>query len=88
MADASDPQAGRSPAPEEMHWGIAYLREDIQDLRQQMRDDIHDVRNQIGKTNERIDETNENINARFKWLMTTMVALTGVIIAVIKLGAG
>ena len=38
----------------------------------------------IDKTNERIDETNENINVRFKWLMTTMVALTGVIIAVIN----
>ena len=23
----------RTPPPQDMHWGIAYLREDIQDLR-------------------------------------------------------
>ena len=26
-----------NPAPDDMHWGISYLREDIQDLRQDMR---------------------------------------------------
>ena len=28
----------RSPSPEDMHWGISYLREDLQDVKQDMRD--------------------------------------------------
>ena len=27
-----------SPPPEDMHWGISYLREDLQDVKQDMRD--------------------------------------------------
>ena len=28
----------RSPSPEDMHWGISYLRKDLQDVTQDMRD--------------------------------------------------
>ena len=35
MADA--PESTPTPPPEDMHWGISYLREDIQDLRQDVR---------------------------------------------------
>ena len=31
------PPSTPSPSPEDMHWGISYLREDIQDLRQDVR---------------------------------------------------
>ena len=34
MADTQSP----SPTPDDMHWGISYLREDLQDLRQESRD--------------------------------------------------
>ncbi|MBI2502336.1 MAG: hypothetical protein HYW07_03780 [Candidatus Latescibacteria bacterium] len=37
MTEASTPQPARPQPPEELHWGISYLREDIQDLRQEMR---------------------------------------------------
>jgi hypothetical protein len=26
-----------NPTPDDMHWGISYLREDIQDVRQEIR---------------------------------------------------
>ena len=71
---AETPESQAASAPDNTHWGVAYLREDLQDLRQQ-----------IAETNKRIDETNKLIESRFAWLITTMVALTGILIAVIKL---
>lgn len=90
MAETTGSQA--APAPDNTHWGVAYLREDLQDLRQQIREDVKDLRQlnadtnkRIDETNKRIDETNKLIESRFAWLITTMVALTGILIAVIKL---
>ena len=133
MTASSNPQP--RPAPEEMHWGISYLREDIQDLRNQvgsvhhridetnrsLGEQIQDLRNQVGavhhridetnrslgeqiqavhrRTDEtnhslgeqiqavhrRIDETNKRMDAHFRWTMTTLIAITGILIAVIKL---
>ncbi|MDE2889713.1 MAG: hypothetical protein OXR72_16020 [Gemmatimonadota bacterium] len=90
MSESTGSQA--APAPDNTHWGVAYLREDLQDLRQQIREDVKDLRQQnietnkrIDETNKRIDETNKLIESRFAWLITTMVALTGILIAVIKL---
>jgi len=118
MTKDATPQPQSRPASEELHWGVSYLREDIQDLRnqmhkdtqetrqqmrediqetrQQMREDIQDLRNQmredtqetrqqIGVAHQRIDETNKRMDIHFRWLMTTLVAITGVLIAVIKL---
>ncbi len=115
MSEPSNPQTPRSRPPEELHWGISYLREDIQDLRQDMRHELHAVHSRIDetnrslgeridekteKTNQRIDEKTEKTNqridekyelltkrldTRFALLMTTMVALAGVIVAVIRL---
>ena len=90
MAETTDPQA--ASAPDNTHWGVAYLREDLQDLRLQLREDVKDLRQQIAETNKRIDETNNRINrtneligSRFAWLITTMVALAGILAALIKL---
>lgn len=90
MAESTDPQA--APAPDNTHWGVAYLREDLQDLRLQLREDVKDLRQQIVETNKRIDETNrridrtnELIGSRFAWLITTMVALAGILAVLIKL---
>ena len=95
MAETPESQAASS-ATVNTHRGVAYLREDLQDLRQQMRDDLQDLRRQmrddvkdlrqqIAETNKRIGETNKLIDSRFAWIITTVVALTGILIAVIKL---
>ncbi len=112
VAETTESQA--APAPDNTHWGVAYLREDLQELRLQIREDGKDLRLQIAETNQRIDEVNQSlgqridqtnqridevnqslgqrvdqtnklIDSRFAWLITTMVALTGILIAVIKL---
>ena len=71
MADA--PESTPTPPPEDMHWGISYLREDIQDLRQDVRA-IHS----------RIDVVAENltrrIDSRFALLLTATIAMSGIVI--------
>ena len=60
MSESTEPQARSAPAPEELHWGISYSREDIQDLRYQM----GEVNKRIDETNKRIDETNLSLGER------------------------
>ena len=90
MAEGATPQS--HPTSEELHRGLGYLREDIQDLRNQG----GSLHRRIDGTNGRIDETNrilgEQIRAvhkamesNFRWTITTLVALTGILIGVIKL---
>lgn len=79
MAEKSDPQAASSPPPEDFHWGVAYLREDIQDVRreiqdvrQEMRQEFQNVRQEmrqeIQSVHSRIDETNKRIDETGKYL--------------------
>ena len=52
-----------NPMPDDMHWGISYLREDIQDLRLGIRA-VHDRVDRQGETlTERIDSVNESDTA-------------------------
>ena len=69
MAETSKPQSPTSST--EMHWGVAYLRQDM--------------RHQVGILHGRVDETNRRIDSRFALLMTAMIAMTGVLLAAIKL---
>ncbi|MFA6110692.1 MAG: hypothetical protein WDA75_18180 [Candidatus Latescibacterota bacterium] len=86
----------RSQPPAELHWGIAYLREDIQDLRTEIRGihaRIDGLRGEttaqiIGLRSEmtaQIDTLRAEVSSRFYWTMATMVTLAGVIAAAIKL---
>ena len=118
MSETPSPQSSRPETPQDFHWGIAYLHEDMQDqgneLRseirglgaridetaQKLRDEIRGSNNRIdgvltciGENNrfmlQRIDQRHEELakrlDARFLWMMTTMIGLTGVILAVIKI---
>ena len=70
--------------------------DDIQALRAQSHDDIQALYAEIGVVHKRIDETNrvlseqiravhKRMDTYFLWMMGTLVAITGVLIAVIKL---
>lgn len=91
MADHSESQP-----PEDLHWGIAYLREDIQDVRQdiqgvrqEMRQEIQGVRQEIQVVRQEMRQEFQvvygRIDSRFALLMTTMIATAGVLLAAIKL---
>jgi hypothetical protein len=58
------------------------LRSEIHGVRDELRGEIHGVRDELRGE---IAETNRRLDSRFTWMMTTMIGLTGVIIAVIKL---
>ncbi len=75
MADTPNP-----PAESDMHWGISYLREDIQDLRFGVRA-LHDHMDRLAEASTaRIETVNENltkrIDSRFELLLSAMIALT------------
>ena len=42
-----NPSSQSTPPPDQLPWGISYLREDIQDLRQDLRDNIQGVRQDL-----------------------------------------
>ena len=81
MSETSNPSTAQPQPPQEFHWGISYLREDIQDLRQEFRS----VHTRIDGTNQHIDEKYELLNRRldsqFRWFMTTIVTIGGVLVA-------
>lgn len=75
MADAPKPNP---PAEDSMHWGIAYLREDIQELRLGQRS-MHDRMDAMSRDlTGRIDATNTRIDSRFAVLLTAMIGLIGI----------
>ncbi|MBI2502947.1 MAG: hypothetical protein HYW07_06900 [Candidatus Latescibacteria bacterium] len=59
MTEASTPHS--SPPPEQLPWGIAYLREDIQDLRQDLRENIQGVRQEIQGVRQEIQEVRQEV---------------------------
>jgi hypothetical protein len=80
-----------SPAADDMHWGISYLREDIQDLRQEMRALHARIVGLAESVNGRIDGLAESVNGRFEavhqridtkfgQLMAVQVTTTGILL--------
>ena len=47
MAQSERTEKQDMVAADDMHWGINYLREDIQDLRQEGRQDVKDLREEV-----------------------------------------
>ena len=96
MVETTETSTSRAHPPEEFHWGIAYLREDIQDLRTEIRgvhSRIEETNRRIDErfdvTNQRIDEKHESLakrlDSRFALTVTLMMALAGVLVAVFKI---
>jgi len=62
-------------------WVVAYLREDIQDLRNEVREN----RRSIQRLDAKIDEVRREMGVQFRWMVGTMVAVGGLIVAALKL---
>ena len=60
--------------PQDAYWMISYLREDIQEIKQEMRE----IRNTIL-------ELHKTINKQQAWTIGTMIAIGGLVVALIKL---
>ena len=48
------PASQSSPPPEQLPWGISYLREDIQDLRQDLRESIQGIHQEIQEVRQEV----------------------------------
>ena len=63
-----------------MHWGINYLREDIQDMRLDMREIRVEMQGRLGEmhseTNGRFAEMQKRIDSRFFWTLGFVVTLS------------
>ena len=67
MPDEPDADAPLSTTPPEgMHWAVAYLREDIQDIRLELRDSRKDLEG-------RIEALRRELNTRFYWLVSLLL---------------
>lgn len=71
---------------------VAYLQEDIQDLRNEVRENRQGIQRLDTKINARTDELRQEIgelrremNVQFRWMVATMVAVGGLIVATLKL---
>ncbi len=92
----NDIQALRIQSRDDIQALRTQSHDDIQALRAQSHDDIQALYAEIGVVHKRIDETNRALSEQiravhkrmgtyFLWMMGTLVAITGVLIAVIKL---
>ena len=85
--------------PARRHQGVAgrdggqtrtqVLHNRIDETQRSLGDRIDETNRSLSETHRslsnRIDETNKRIDTHFRWIMGTLVTLTGVLIAVIKL---
>jgi hypothetical protein len=87
MTEAATPTPQPTRPPEELHWGIAYLREDFQDLRQEVRGEIQNLRQEIQgvrqEVREEIRTLYTRLDSRFNTLVATMIAIGGLIISLV-----
>ena len=72
MTEASTPQPARPQPPEEFHWGISYLREDIQDLRQELRGLDAKLEARTAALDAKIDGLDLRLNAKIEGLDTRL----------------
>ena len=59
MADTTS----TSPAPDDMHWGISYLREDLQDVKHDMRDFRKDVAGEFAAVRREMAQEFSNVRS-------------------------
>jgi uncharacterized membrane protein (DUF106 family) len=79
----------------EVPWVVAYLREDIQDLRNEVRETRRLTIESYEKLDAKIEGLRQDMDAKieglhremsvqFRWMLTTMVAVGAVIVAALK----
>ena len=68
----------------EIPWVVAYLREDIQDLRNEVRETRRLTIESYEKLDAKIEGLRQDMDVRFRWTLATMVAVGAVIVAALK----
>ena len=90
MADAQS----TSPSPEDMLWGISYLREDLQDLRQDMREfrkEVtaefanvrRDMATEFGNVRTEIADLRKKVAQQLRHNLMIMIGVTGLFATIV-----
>lgn len=79
----ADTTPSSQPPQDDMHWGISYLREDIQDLKQEIRALQQRLDSVIEAMTTRFDATNQRTDSKFGQLLAAIVAFAGITIATV-----
>ena len=66
----------QSPPPEDMHWGISYLREDLQDIKQDMRDFRREVAAEFAAVRGEAADFRKEVAQQLRHNLTVMVGVT------------
>ena len=82
MSDSADPPSS-GPEPE-VHWAL-HLREDLRDIRSEVRGLHSRIDDTNALTNARFEALSTRLESHLRWTMMAMIAMTGVIAALIKL---
>ena len=83
MADSQS----SSPTPEDMHWGISYLREDLQEVKQDMRDFRKEVSQEFANIRremaQQFAEQRKEVAQQLRHNLMVMVGINGVFATII-----
>ena len=66
MADSDRAETPPAPAPDDMHWGITYLREDIQDIRAESREFRAEVKAEFAEVRKEMREGESSLRAEMQ----------------------
>ena len=73
------------PSPDDMHWGISFLREDLQDVKLDVRKEVADLR---AETSQQFTELRAEMRRDNRHTLMAMItvtgALTGIVIAFLQ----
>ncbi len=68
-----------------MHWGISFLRQDVQDIRTEAREARAEAKAEFARMDDKYEALLQRIDARFYLTMGMMATMTGVLAALMKL---
>ena len=100
MSQPPEPTPSRPVLPADLPWGIHYMREDIQDLRQELRHEVGQLRGELKDLRSEVSaqindlrselkdlrsEVSAKLDSHFKWTIGTLITLAGLIVVVFKL---
>ena len=77
MSETSDPKSPSSKPPEDFRWGISYLREDIQDLRQDVNSGNQGLQAQIQDLRQDMNRSNQGLQVQIQDIRQDVGTLNG-----------
>ena len=72
-----------SPPPEDMHWGISYWREDLQEVKQDLRDFRREVSQEFADVRKEMAQQIADVRRDLRHNLFAMIGVSGVFATII-----